>query len=135
MATLTLPVAIVVALAAGCSGDHAAPVDATPRQVVTETKQVFAHEAIEAALVGGPGDRAIIRLTAPTATLDWGIHGHADGQTQNVVAETARSAVDYEFAPAQSTRWFLRLQNHGDAPLSLEVQIELFGALAWDGWQ
>jgi len=135
MATLTLPAAAAVALATGCAGEHPAAIDAMPRQVVTEAKLIFTHEAVEAVLSGGPDDRAIIRLTAPTATLDWGIHAHADGHTQNVVNETARSAVDYEFAPPLSARWFLRLQNQGDAALSVDVQIELFGAITWDDWQ
>ena len=129
-------------LVTGCGGDDAVSsidagtgVDAGPRQVVSDTRTLGVGEIAEAVLVGGPPDRARIRLTAPVAELDWNLHGHAGSGTQTVAEGFDQTAVDYDFAPTDAADWFLLVRNSGTAPLTVTVEISLWGAITWSGWQ
>ena len=86
-------------------------------------------------LEGGAGDRAVIRVTAPLAKLDWNIHGHASGGTQTVIEAFAVAAVDYSFEPTAQADWYLLLRNKDTAPMAVDVDIELYGTMQWSGWQ
>ena len=134
------PYALATTLLVGCSGGgdatpDAATVDAMPRESVAESRTILAHDIVEGLLTGGPGDRAVLHLVAPAAKLDWNIHGHANGGTQNVAEGFAQLSVDYVFEPTSQTDWYLLLRNQGDTPFSVEVHIDLFGEMAWSGWQ
>ena len=129
-------------LVTGCGGDDAATsidagtgVDAGPRQVVSDTRTLGVGEIAEAVLVGGPPDRARIRLTAPVAELDWNIHGHANGSTQTVKEELGIMSTSYTFEPTAQAEWFLLLRNKATAPMTVTVTIDLYGDMAWSGWQ
>lgn len=111
-----------------------APVDAAPRQVVSETKQLLVGEIAEAILAGGPGDTAVLTLTAP-GVFDWNIHGHANGSTQTVAEELGVMTVSYTFAPTAQADWYLLIRNRNTSPMSVDVRVELFGAVQWSGWQ
>ena len=134
-------VIVGAALVAACSdgGGTAAPdaslADAAPRQVVTATRQLLVGELAEAILDGGPGDVAMISLSAPVANLDWNIHGHANGSTQTVVEELGVMTVRYTFAPTAQADWYLLLRNKDAAPMSVEVELALYGDMQWSGWQ
>lgn len=139
--------AFAVALAAcggGGGGDGGAvvdarpievPEDAVPRQVVVEDVPLVVTEIVEAILVGGPGDYARIRMTAPGPSLDWNLHGHADGGTQVVHEELKATSVDYLFAPTAQADWYLLLRNKGQTDITVQLNIELYGAMTWSGWQ
>lgn len=138
---LAFVVAGVVALAA-CGDGASTPVDATsndgdatPRETITETVPLAATEIVEAILHGGPGDHARIRLTAPGPSLDWNLHGHADGTAQVVEEELQVSAVDYMFVPAAEADWYLLLRNRGQSDIDVQLIIELYGQMTWSGWQ
>lgn len=103
-----------------------------PREVHMSTRTLQAGMLDEAELVGGdPGDRAIIHLTAPTATLDWNIHAHPSGSTITVVEENDKMEVVFDFIPTQNTDWYLLLRNGGTATMDVQVKIELFGAMTF----
>lgn len=129
-----------VAALGGCGDDPAAPVDApptdaTPRLVVSADRTLLVGEIAEGILAGGAGDRAVIRVTAPLAKLDWNIHGHASGATQTIVEELAVAGVDYAFVPTAQADWYLLLRNRDTAPMAVGVDIELYGNMQWSGWQ
>jgi len=136
---------LALALALGACGDgDATPVDATPvdvpadampRQTITETVPLVATEIAEAILVGGPGDYARIRLTAPGPSLDWNLHGHADGITKVVKEELQVTTVDYLFVPTAQADWYLLLRNRGQSDINVQLVIELYGEMTWSGWQ
>lgn len=142
-----LTVAVAAALAAAlvaCDGGSETPIDAppfdvpadaTPRQVVTENVPIEVNETIEAILNGGRGDFARIRMTAPGPALDWNLHGHAGGGTQVIHEELKAMTVDYLFVPNDSADWYLLLRNKGQTDMTVQLTIELFGAMSWSGWQ
>jgi hypothetical protein len=131
---------IVVVLAAcgggGGGGDPDAFVpstDAAPREVISESVPIGRMETLEAHLVGGaPGDYARVRLTGPS--FDWNLHGHIDTETVIISEGLGVDAVDYQFVPPQSADWYLLLRNRGFGEITVELEIELYGALAWSGW-
>ena len=84
---------------------------------------------------GGTADRVVIHATAPTATMDWNIHGHAGGGTQTVAEGLALTTLDYEFKPSETADWFLILRNSGTGPLTINVRLEFYGGATWDDWQ
>ncbi|MBX3159651.1 MAG: hypothetical protein KF773_27020 [Deltaproteobacteria bacterium] len=137
----SLGVAAIV-FAVGCGKDEpagpdaAAQVDAppVPRQIVTESRPLGVGELVEATLVGGPADRAVISLSAPVL-LDWNLHGHAGGSTQTVKEERGVMTVEYEFTPPSQAAWSLLLRNAGAAPTTVQVEIELYGELRWESWR
>jgi hypothetical protein len=76
-----------------------------------------------------------IRLDAPVARLDWNLHGHAAGETQTIHDELGVSVADYIFAPEATADWSLLLRNTDSAPLTVEVQLDLYGLITWSGWE
>ncbi|MEO8705505.1 MAG: hypothetical protein ABI867_36075 [Kofleriaceae bacterium] len=140
-------VAILLALAA-CGGDGGSAVDAPPpaidadptvdapppREVKMSVEPLEAGEVLEAKMIGGgatSGDRAIVYLTAPSATLDWNIHSHPDGTTITVHEELGQMTVIYDFIPSEEAEWFLLLRNGGGVNMDVQVKIELFGAMTF----
>ncbi len=129
-----------VVIASGCDGDgsaapDAALLDAAPREVVTDEKMLLVGELGEATLTGGPGDRAVITLSAPVAKLDWNLHGHANGSTQVVKEELGIMTTTYSFVPTAEAEWFLLIRNMDTVPMTVAVNIELYGDIVWSGWQ
>lgn len=108
--------------------------DAAPRQVVMEDKMLLVGEIAEAIMTGGAGDVARIRLTAPS-TLDWNIHGHAGGSTQNVFEEFGVTTVDYTFAPTAQADWYLLVRNQSGAVMTVGVTLEFHANMQWSGWE
>lgn len=134
--------ALLLFLAAcGDDGGSATPdapisVDAeVPRQTVSEEKLLLVGEIVEATLTGGPGDRALIQLTAPKPALDWNIHGHAGGSSQTVQEELGIMTATYTFSPTSQADWSVLLRNKDSAPMTVSVKIDLFGDMEWSGWQ
>lgn len=131
--------AILAVLAACGDGGSSSPPDAppdgqVPRETVTDQKSMLVGEILEATLTGGPGDRAVITLTAPVPKLDWNIHGHANGGTQTVKEELGIMTSTYEFSPAAEAEWFLLVRNKDTAPMTIDVKIDLYGDIVWSGW-
>lgn len=143
------PLVSLALLAAACGGGDGAPPDAPilidaddtvdtppPREVHMSVQTLMGGgELVEAKMVGGEpgaGDRAIITLTAPTPTLDWNIHAHPDGSTVTVHEELDVMDVRFDFIPAEQAEWFLLLRNGGNVTMSVEVKIELYGAMTFD---
>jgi hypothetical protein len=118
----------------GSSTPDASAVDALPKQTVTEDKALLVGEIGEAILTGGPGDRAVITLTAPVAKLDWNIHGHANGQTQTVKEELGIMSSTYVFEPTAQAEWYLLIRNQHTMPMTVNVTIDLYGDFEWSGW-
>jgi hypothetical protein len=137
--TRAVAVALAVALAACGGGGDTPPFDvspdAVPRQVVTENVPLDANETIEAILVGGRGDYARLRMTAPGPSLDWNLHGHAGGGTQVIHEELKAMTVDYLFVPNDMADWYLLLRNKGQTDMTVQLTIDLYGAMSWSGWQ
>jgi hypothetical protein len=130
--------ALLVLLGA-CSDEGGDPVtpdaDVAPRESVTEDKLLLVGEIAEATLTGGPGDRAVITLAAPNPALDWNIHGHANGSSQTVKEELRVMTATYSFSPTAQADWSLLLRNQDTAPMMIGVKIDLYGEMAWSGWQ
>ena len=85
-------------------------------------------------MTGGSGDVAVIHLTAPTATMDWNIHGHANGGTQVIYEELKKMSMDYVFSPTMHADWYLLIRNSGPTDMTVQVKVELFGGMQWR-WQ
>ena len=64
-----------------------------PRETKMSTVPMEVGEVIEAKMIGGAADRAIIKLTAPAMELDWNIHSHPNGTTINEKLRSESSAV------------------------------------------
>lgn len=134
----------IAAVLAACGGGSDTPIDAppfdvssdaVPRQVVTENVPIEVNETIEAILVGGRGDYARLRMSVPGPSLDWNLHGHAGGGTQVVHEELKAMTVDYLFVPNDMADWYLLLRNKGQTDMTVQLTIELYGAMTWSGWQ
>jgi hypothetical protein len=132
---------------AACGGSSSQPVDAPPaadanlaidaapaREIVMTMQPLQATELVEGIMHGGPSDTALIHLEAPTATLDWNIHGHANGGTQTVYEELKRMTVDYVYTPSSAADWFLLLRNSGLTNMDVQVTVRLYGNMTWR-WQ
>lgn len=123
-----------------CGGDDGSTLadgapPGTPREVITESKQLLVGEIAETILVGGPDDRAVISVTAPAAKLDWNIHGHANGETTTVEEGFDVMSVHYTLTPPAQADWFLLLRNRDTAPMTVQIEIGLYGDMQWSGWQ
>jgi hypothetical protein len=139
-------IALLAVFLAACNGggksapdafvppDISPTMDAMPRQTVMESITLVPTELVEARLTGGPGDIAGLRLMAPAAELDWNIHGHANGGTQVVDEALNQMLVEYVFQPTSQADWYLLLRNSGPTDMTIQVRIELFGAITWSGW-
>ncbi len=127
---------LVLALAA--CGDNLAPtntVDATVRQTVTDSVTLQPGMLIEGSWTAGSSDLIGLDGNTTVAGMDWDIHGHADGGTQEIIAAFAQKTITYEFQPTQQAQWFLLLRNSSPAPLTITIHMDLFGAAEWNGWQ
>lgn len=111
------------------------PDGAVPRQTIIETVPLAINETVESIMVGGPGDAARIRATAPSLALDWNLHGHAGGGTQVVQEGFKQMVVDYDFSPTAQADWYLLLRNKGQTDVMVELKVELFGNMQWSGRQ
>lgn len=119
------------AVLAGCSDSD--PEEPLPplRETVMETMTLRVGEILEGIMTGGPSDGAVIHLEAQLASLDWNIHGHADGGTQVVDEDFKQMTVDYVYRPSASTDWWLLLRNSGLTNMNVVVQIDLHGEMTW----
>ncbi len=95
------------------------------------TRALQVGELVEGSMTGGPGDTAVITLSAPVAEIGWNIHGHANGSTQVVYQEHDKLTVDYTFSPTAQAEWYLLVRNEGVANMDVMVKVELYGAMAW----
>ena len=100
-----------------------------------ESKSLVASEIVEATLTGGPGDRAVLTMSAQQPQLDWNLHGHANGSTQVVKEELGVMTTVFVFTPIAQADWFLLLRNASTNPLVIDVKIELYGDITWNGWE
>lgn len=123
---------------AACGGDDATT-DVTddaaqvPRETVTETKILIGSEIAEATLEGGPSDRAVLRITASSAELDWNIHGHANGSSTTVVEGLQVMSVEHEFVPPADEHWSVLLRNHSAVDsLDVTLEVDLYGDMQWE---
>ena len=136
--------ALLVLAIAACGGSENTPdalvgpvdspplPDAAPREVHMSTQPLGpGGELAEAEMIGGaPGDRAIIRLTAPVGTFDWNIHAHPNGQTVTVHEELDKMETTFDFIPTEQSEWYLLLRSNATA-LDIEVRVELYGSLTF----
>jgi hypothetical protein len=105
-----------------------------PRETITATQTLQPSELVEGIMTGGPSDRAVIHLVAPTTSLDWNIHGHANGGTQNVHEELKQTTVDFVYVPSSKTDWWLLLRNGSSTNIEVQIKVKLYGAMTWR-WQ
>ena len=130
---------LVLVLAAGC-GDRAgetvdaSTVDAIPWKVVTYTEMLPPQNLIEGSWTAGPTDAIGVSIQS-TGLIDWDIHAHADGGTQEITAEFGQLGMSYDFVPPQTAQWYLLVRNSTTDTITLDVQMSLYGAGQWDGWQ
>lgn len=136
------------AFGTGCGDEGAAPspdaarpadadvtVDAAPpRERVTSRVPLQPGELVEGVMHGGAADAAILRLVAPTPTLDWNIHSHATGHAETVIEQLGQRTVDYRFVPSGDGDWYLLLRNGGTVAMDVDVDVGLYGAMTWV-WQ
>jgi hypothetical protein len=113
--------------------DAAIP-DAPPREVITSNPGLVPTELVEGIMTGGPGDLAVIKLTAAQPDLGWNIHGHANGGTQIAYEEHNQAMVEYVFAPSSQSDWYLLVRNEGTANLEVQIRVEIYGDMTWR-WQ
>ena len=113
--------------------DPTAP-DAAPREIIMETHSLMPGELVEGIMTGGPAESAHIQLSAPTPTIGWNIHGHANGGTQIAHEEFDQMTVSYPFTPSADSRWYLLVRNDGGVTMDVVVKVQLFGAMTWE-WQ
>jgi hypothetical protein len=134
---------LVLALAA-CGGGSSNPPDidafvvppldslGPPRETFTTSQSLEAGELVEALMPGGaPGDRAVIRLSAPASEIDWSIHAHPASGLVTVHEELDVMTVEYDFVPTEPADWFLLLKNSGPATMSIQVEVDLYGEMTF----
>ncbi|CAN5822489.1 hypothetical protein BH11MYX3_BH11MYX3_45690 [soil metagenome] len=120
---------------AAVAADANLAIDAAPaRETIIATQPLQPGELVEAIMHGGPGDTALLHLSAPTATMDWNIHSHASGHAVTVYEELGKLTVDYPFTPGANGDWFLLIRNSGTVDMSVQVDAKLYGAMTW-AWQ
>jgi hypothetical protein len=120
----------VLVLLAGCGSGDVAPPDGRDVTLVEEARTLLLGERIEAIMTGGPGDRAVITVDAPSPALTWDLHRHAGGDTEIVASGVSTAAVRYELVPTTEDDYFLLLHNTGDAPIDISIDIDLQG-MTW----
>ena len=130
---------LLVSLALGACGQStsrpdAGMVDAVPRETITDTQTLQPGMLLEGTWLAGASDEIGITLTTTAADMDWDIHAHANGGTQDVVSAFGQMTVSYDFRPDQQAQWFMLIRNSAATPLAIEVRMELFGAAQWQGW-
>ena len=105
--------------------------DAMPREVIHETKPLQPGELVEGILTGGPSDRALILLTAPTAKMSWNIHSHPNNQTMIAYEEYDVMNVSYVFVPEAQADWYFLIRNDAAVAMNVDVTVQLHGAATW----
>jgi hypothetical protein len=114
-----------------CGGDDAA--DPVFRETITETKTLIGSEVAEATLEGGPDDKAVLRITANAAELDWNIHGHVDEQTMTFAEGLQVTTVDEEFVPPAAEHYSVLVRNHSAVDmLEITLEVDLYGDMEWE---
>jgi len=103
-----------------------------PRETVTKTYSLAVGELAEAQMTGGAADRAVLRLSAPVAGIDWNIHSHPNGTTINVVVQEGVMESTYDFVPTEEADWYLLVRNGGPANMDIQVVADLYGAMTYD---
>lgn len=134
-----LVLAIVLAACGGGSNpDPDAPVIVPPldslgppRETFRATQPLQAGELVEGIMPGGAADRAIIRLTAPIAELDWNIHAHPASGLVVVDEDFNVMTVEYDFVPSEQAEWFLLIKNSGPTNMDVEVEVDLYGEITF----
>ena len=139
-------VALLVVLLAACGDDGGKPnypdaaaaadanlaIDAAPaRETITGMPPLQPGELVEGIMHGGPGDTALIHLSAPVPKLDWNIHSHASGHAVTVYEEIGKQTVDYAFSPPADGDWYLLVRNSSTADMTVTVEVKLYGAMTW----
>ena len=131
---------LVVALLLAACGDNdvipvdASTVDAVPRQTVMDTEILQPGMEIEGSWNAGPQDQIGLQLDTTVDGMDWDIHAHANGGTQDVVYEFAQMTVSYDFHPTMKTQWYLLLRNSSVAPITVNIEMGLYNQALWIGW-
>lgn len=128
---------MLVAIAA-CGQVDAQPdastVDSAPRQTVTDSQTLQPGMLVEGSWLAGTSDQIGITLSTTLAGMDWDIHAHADGGTQEVVAVFAQMESTYDFRPNQQAQWYLLIRNSSATVLTINVAMDLYGQAQWQGW-
>ena len=110
-----------------------------PRQTVSmNPSRSLRAMVVEGSWNAGPTDEIGLAIGTDDSTvpgIDWDIHGHANGGTQEVVAEFAQMTVSYDFRPTQKAQWYLLLRNSSTTTLSLNIEMGLYGQALWIGFQ
>lgn len=106
-----------------------------PAMVIEEGVALVPGELAEGVMTGGPDDFAVITLMAPSAELDWNIHGHEGGGTQTVYEElNVMGVTAYRFTPTSETDWWLLIRNSGPVQMEVQVRVELYHSMTW-AWE
>lgn len=124
---------LLVTTLAACGGDDAPP-DGAPDRVIEEARTLLLGERIEATMTGGPGDRAVIAVDAPSPSLTWDLHAHSGGDTAIIAMGVSQTQIRYQLAPTADDEYFLLLHNTGDAPVDITIDIELYG-MSWTAFR
>ena len=128
-------------LAMGCDARDADPgVDGSvgaimPRQTVTATQTLPPGEVEEGIWQASPGHYIGLFLAAASPSLDWDIHAHNNGGTQDVASAFGQSLVSYDFTPEAPGPWYLLIRNSSETTLMIDLGMELYGEATWDGFQ
>ena len=106
-------------------------IDAIPRQTVSAPVMLDPGMLVEGFWMAGPDDQIGLGLDTSVAALDWDIHAHQNGGTQEVVYGFAQVTIRYDFQPTEQAQWYLLLRNGGTTSLSIDVHMDLFGNAQW----
>jgi len=139
--------AILVVLVAACGDDGGKPsypdaakaadanllLDAAPaRETITGNPPLEPGELVEGIMTGGASDTALLHIQAPVgSTIDWNIHSHATGHAVTVYEEYGKNTIDYSFTPPGDGEWYLLVKNSSGQNINVEVEVKLYGAMAW----
>jgi hypothetical protein len=125
--------ALALLAACGSGDDDTAPIDAGPT-IVEEARVLLLGQRIEAIMTGGPGDRAVIAVDAPSPSLTWDLHRHAGGDTEIIAMGVSATEIRHELVPTIEDEYFLLLHNTGDAPVDVTIDIDLHG-MSWTAFR
>jgi len=114
---------------------HEVTVQGPPVAQDTEQWTLPPGMVLEGAWLAGPGDQIAVRLTASMPDLDWDIHRHDGGGTQELIDGLGVAAVDYAFAPDLASTWYIIVRNHATTALDVDVVLGMYGNARWQGWQ
>jgi hypothetical protein len=138
MRTVFPILALGIALGAcgsGAATPDASTVDAVPRQVLAVAQPLPQGNEIEGSWTAGPHDSIGLSIMTSEGTIDFDIHGHANGGTQEITSAFGQALITYDFVPTQQAQWYLLLRNDTSDTITLNIDMNLFGAATWNGWQ